>query len=233
MPRPPLLYNWKKQQAATAGTHAKAWSASALSIVAHSLIIAGAVWATEVAKDSYTEQPIQPFMMAFLNRAPKNAIAEQTIYADVSYKLEGVRESMNATTPHTIVREKPGDEGEDKANSLLLKMDALATDDSIFTSYEVDQIAEALFVGAGPIYPSELAKNRVEGLVIAQYVVDTTGWADTSSVNILQSSDPLFTSSVRAALGMMRFKPARIQKQVVRQMVQQSFIFRIPSDSAK
>jgi outer membrane biosynthesis protein TonB len=225
------LYNWKKQHAATAGAHVKAWGASALSIVAHSVLIGGAVWATEVAKDSYQEEAVQPFMMAFLNRAPKNAIAEQTIYADLSYRLEGVKESLNATTPRTIVREKPGDEGEDKANALLLKMDAIATDDSIFTSYEVDQIAEALFVGSGPIYPSELAKKRVEGLVIAQYVVDTTGWADTSSVNILQSSNPLFTNSVRAALGMMRFKPARIQKQAVRQMVQQSFIFRIPSDS--
>jgi len=221
-----LLYNWKRDQ----NRFVRPWRASVLSVAAHGLLIFGAVRATEAAGDAMSEQPIQPFMLALLNRAPKSAAPEQTIFADITYSMEGARQSVDAYTAK-VIREKPGDNGEDKATSFLLKMDALASDDSIFTSYEVDQIAEAMFVGAGPVYPSELANKRKEGLVIAQYVVDTTGWADTSSVNVLQSSDPLFTNSVRAALGNMRFKPARIGKTVVRQLVQQSFIFRMPADS--
>jgi hypothetical protein len=227
MPRPPLLYNWKRDRA----RHVRPWRASVLSVAAHGLLIFGAVRATDVVGDAMNEQAVPPLMLALMNRAPNSAALERTIFADISYSMEGARQSVDAYTA-TVIRDKPGDNGADKATSFLLKMDALASDDSIFTSYEVDQIAEALFVGAGPVYPSELAGKHKEGLVIAQYVVDTSGWADTSSVNVLQSSDPLFTSSVRASLGNMRFKPARIGKTVVRQLVQQSFIFRMPADSA-
>jgi TonB family protein len=59
------------------------------------------------------------------------------------------------------------------------------------------------------------------------YVVDTTGRVDTNTIEVMSSDDERFTESVRTALGLMRFRPARRQGQRVRQLVEQKFHFRI------
>ena len=61
----------------------------------------------------------------------------------------------------------------------------------------------------------------------AIYVVDTTGWVDTTTIEVVQSDDPRFTESVRVALGGMRFRPAKRGGKAVRQLVQQRFRFQI------
>jgi hypothetical protein len=48
---------------------------------------------------------------------------------------------------------------------------------------------------------------------------------------VVSSDDPRFTESVRTALGLMRFHPARRQGKTVRQSVQQQFRFRITPPS--
>jgi len=63
--------------------------------------------------------------------------------------------------------------------------------------------------------------------VNAQYIVDTTGFADTTSFIVLQSTNTEFTSAVRDVLPYMRFEPARIGLSKVRQLVQQQFTFKI------
>jgi hypothetical protein len=64
-------------------------------------------------------------------------------------------------------------------------------------------------------------------MVQAIYVVDTAGWVDTSSVQVVVSDDARFTRSVRDALGHMRFRPAIRAGHPVRQRVQQKFRFQI------
>lgn len=226
MARPPLLYNWKRSHT----RHAHPYWASVLSIALHTALIVGAVRATESASDALAdERLIQPYMLKLMNRAPKDAVPEVTRFLDISYSLAGARNALSKVP--SVVPDAAGDNGRDKSRSVQLHLDAMPTDDSVFTMYDVDSIAEALFANAGPVYPSEMVRRRMNGLVVAQYVVDTTGWADTLSLNILQSTDPLFTNAVRAALANMRFKPARIRRTPVRQLVQQSFIFRISSDT--
>jgi protein TonB len=74
-------------------------------------------------------------------------------------------------------------------------------------------------------YPDMLRSANVEGEVLAQFVVDTTGRVEKGSVKILKSSHELFTNSVQAALGSMRFYPAEIGGRKVKQLVQQPFNF--------
>lgn len=76
-----------------------------------------------------------------------------------------------------------------------------------------------------PRYPDMLKSANVEGEVLAQFVVDTTGRAEMSTFKVLKSSHELFTQSVRNALGNMRFYPAEIGGRKVKQMVQQPFTF--------
>jgi protein TonB len=76
-----------------------------------------------------------------------------------------------------------------------------------------------------PRYPDMLKSANVEGEVLAQFVVDTTGRADMSTFKVLKSSHELFTQSVRNVLPQMRFYPAEIGGRKVKQMVQQPFTF--------
>jgi TonB family protein len=107
--------------------------------------------------------------------------------------------------------------------------------DSVFSVLQVDQIVERYATSAAPIYPPDLLKIGAEGQVLATYVVDTLGMVDTASVQIEQSDDPRFTASVRDAMGLMRFRPARRGGKKVRQLVEQSFRFHIvpPAQMAK
>jgi TonB family protein len=107
--------------------------------------------------------------------------------------------------------------------------------DSVFSVLQVDEIVERYANSAAPIYPPDLLKIGTEGQVQATYVVDTTGTVDTTSIQIEQSDDPRFTTSVRDALGLMRFRPARRGGKKVRQLVEQSFRFHIvpPEQVAK
>jgi protein TonB len=72
-----------------------------------------------------------------------------------------------------------------------------------------------------------LRQAGVEGEVLAQFVVDTTGRAEANSLKILKSSHDLFVQSVRNALPQMKFIPAEVGGRKVKQLVQQPFTFSI------
>jgi hypothetical protein len=99
--------------------------------------------------------------------------------------------------------------------------------DTAFSVLEVEETAERYPSSAAPVYPHDLLAIGVEGSVQAIYIVDTTGQVDTTSFEVVRSDDPRFTQSVRDALGLMRFRPARRGGRIVRQLVAQQFRFRI------
>lgn len=74
-------------------------------------------------------------------------------------------------------------------------------------------------------YPDMLRSANVEGEVLAQFVVDTTGRVERGSVKILKSSHDLFTNAVQQALNSARYYPAEIGGRKVKQLVQQPFNF--------
>ena len=76
-----------------------------------------------------------------------------------------------------------------------------------------------------PKYPQILLDAHVEGEVLAQFVVDTSGRAEAGSLKVLKSSHDLFTAAVRNALPQMRFLPAEVGGRKVKQLVQQPFQF--------
>jgi protein TonB len=78
-----------------------------------------------------------------------------------------------------------------------------------------------------PTYPSMLQSAGVEGRVLAQFVVDTSGRADMKTFKVLETSHELFAQAVKQALPRYRFFPAEIGGKKVRQVVQQPFTFAI------
>ena len=99
--------------------------------------------------------------------------------------------------------------------------------DQPFFEFQVEKPVTPLPGGSQPRYPDILRQAGVEGDVLAQFIVDTTGRAEMASFKVLKASHDLFGTSVKSALPSMRFIPAEVGGRKVRQLVQQPFGFSI------
>ena len=97
--------------------------------------------------------------------------------------------------------------------------------DQPFFEFQVEKQVQQI-PGTGNLrYPDMLRSANVEGEVLAQFVVDTTGRADMSQFKVLKSTHDLFTNAVRASLPNMKFYPAEVGGKKVKQLVQMPFQF--------
>jgi len=78
-----------------------------------------------------------------------------------------------------------------------------------------------------PRYPESLRSAGVDGSVLIQFTVDTTGRVDMQSLKILSSTHSLFTDAVRQSLGAFRFKPAEVNGKRVPALAQMPFEFHL------
>ena len=76
-----------------------------------------------------------------------------------------------------------------------------------------------------PRYPSELSRLGIEGTLIVQFVVDSTGRVDEKTLTFPNDAQPAFLRAVRDALVRSHFFPAELAGMHVRQLVQQQFTF--------
>jgi protein TonB len=94
-----------------------------------------------------------------------------------------------------------------------------------YFEFQVEKQVSPFPGNAGPRYPDMLRSANVEGEVLAQFVVDTTGRADMSQFKVLKSTHDLFTNAVKASLPQMKFYPAEVGGKKVKQLVQMPFQF--------
>jgi protein TonB len=97
--------------------------------------------------------------------------------------------------------------------------------DQPYFEFQVEKQVAPLPNNPGPRYPDMLRSANVEGEVLAQFVVDTTGRAEMGTFKVLKSSHDLFTNAVKSALANMRFYPAEVGGRKVKQLVQMPFQF--------
>jgi TonB family protein len=99
--------------------------------------------------------------------------------------------------------------------------------DSVYSVVAVDSAVAFYPESAAPVYPQDLLEQGIEGEVFAEFVVDTTGSVDRSSIRIINFTHPEFMSAVTDVLPRMLFRPAIRNQHRVRQLVQQHFRFQI------
>jgi len=104
---------------------------------------------------------------------------------------------------------------------------AVVQTDQPYFEFQVEKPVVPAPGSTSPRYPDMLRQAGVEGEVLAQFVVDTTGKAEAGSLKILKSSHDLFIQSVKNALPQMKFIPAEVGGRKVKQLVQQPFTFSI------
>lgn len=96
-----------------------------------------------------------------------------------------------------------------------------------FFEFQVERPASPVAGNPAPRYPDLLRAAQVEGIVLAQFVVDTMGRADMSTFKVLKSEQDLFTNAVKASLPNMRFSPALVGGRPVKQLLQMPFEFNL------
>jgi protein TonB len=99
--------------------------------------------------------------------------------------------------------------------------------DAPLYEFQVEKPALAVSGSGNPTYPSVLKSANVQGRVTATFVVDTSGRAEPGTFKALESDHELFTAAVRSALPRMRFIPAEVGGRKVKMWVQQAFEFRL------
>ncbi len=97
-----------------------------------------------------------------------------------------------------------------------------------YFEFQVEKPAEMAPGSPSPKYPSVLESSGIAGEVQAQFVVKADGKADVETLKILKSTNELFSQAVKNNLPRMRFNPALIGGKPVNQLVQQSFVFNVP-----
>ena len=97
--------------------------------------------------------------------------------------------------------------------------------DEPYNETMVDRQVMAYPGNAPPRYPAMLRSAGVEGLVHAQFVVDTAGRVERESIRFTRTGHELFAQAVTEALLRSRYAPAEARGRKVRQLVQQSFAF--------
>jgi protein TonB len=99
--------------------------------------------------------------------------------------------------------------------------------DQPYFEFQVEKPVQQIPGTGTPRYPDALRSSGVEGEVQAQFVVNEDGKADVSTYKVLKATNDLFASAVRTALPQMRFYAAEVGGHKVKQLVQQSFQFKL------
>ena len=204
---------------------------AALSILAHSLLVAAAVHTSAISASELADvitqrlqylpppdrRPSAPAQVEHLEFVALGggAMAGKGEFVDAPPAQAG-----NGPSP------KQGSDAGAAARSQAPSVPEPAPD-SVYSILEVEERAARTAGSAAPVYPPALMSAGTQGTVFVRFVVDTTGRADAESIVIVRSTDPAFSESVKTAIPLMTFVPAMVGKHHVRQAVEQSFEFRI------
>jgi len=206
-------------------------SSAMISVFTHVLLIGAAITSTQRPANIQADWiENRAYYLPPPNRMPSQEGSRETIkYIELA--PEGVGSGLGKGGFRTgqpalhDVSTNPGDLGRDFTSTEAAQ--PLGGSDSVFTQLEVDSTVSRYPGSAAPAYPVDMLKQGVQGSVVTQYVVDTTGFADTTSLRILSTTHQQFAEAVRAALPYMRFSTAKVGSRRVRQLVEQEFSFKI------
>jgi len=212
------------------------------SVVLHTVLIGGAVYATAAAgnkdektkaeKIQFVEMKKEPVPEKKAPEPPKEVIVKppppkgfQVLRAPVKIDIKIPEIDLSKAITNESDFSGKGVKG--GTGSGVVGGTGPVTNQTYF-EFQVEKPAEMLPESPKPKYPSVLESSGIAGEVQAQFVVNTQGRADLDQFKVLKSTNELFTQAVKNVLPRMKFSPAMIGGKPVNQLVQQSFQFAVP-----
>lgn len=95
-----------------------------------------------------------------------------------------------------------------------------------FTDDQVERAVEPISVPA-TVYPESMRSAGTEGAVALRFIVGTNGRVEPGSFVVISSPGQAFVDAVKRALLAARYRPAEAGGVSVRQLVEQSFAFKL------
>ena len=210
-----------------------------LSVATHAMLLGAVTYGQGPRSDLlHFSEPKEPdiYYLPPPDREPgQRAMEERITYVELapggSSPASESRGGMQRRRPaHERARLNGGATGNEVAARAAAM--SVRSDDSVYSVLATDESAVRVEGSAAPVYPPDMLAKGIEGSVLTRYVIDTTGRADSTSLEVLAASNSAFEQAVRAAVPGMRFFSAQVQGRKVRQLVQQEFQFRIAAQSA-
>jgi protein TonB len=212
---------------------------AAASVIVHSMVITGAVVGTAAGKTAVNK--IDPPRVVIIQPPPATNVEKPAPASNSVQPLPPnmvVREvDIPTTVPTTIptiqmpsgppadsiVIGHPGTRGTGGPPGSIIDGEGR----NGTSEWTVNDIMMNVLTPAKPRYPESLRSAGIDGLVLVEFVVDTTGRVDMNSVKIVSSTHDLFSRSVREALGNFRFRPAESGGHRIPALAQMPFQFQI------
>jgi periplasmic protein TonB len=192
-----------------------------VSLIVHTVIIGGAVYATLNAGQSDTKVKVDTTVV-FLEQQQQKPPEQQPVQLDVV--LKGFQ---TVVAPDVIPQNLPpvnlqehfdpkdysgtGVEG-GLANGIV------PSGNDVYAENIVEEKPDRLS-GPPTVYPELLKQAGIQGRVIVQAVIDTLGRAEPNSVKILQSPNPGFDQASKTMVLKSLFRPARVHGRAVRVLI--------------
>jgi protein TonB len=212
------------------------------SIVLHTVLIGGAVYATAAAgnkdektkaeKIQFVEMKKEPPKVPDKPPPPKEVVVKppppkgfQVLRAPVKIDIKIPEIDLSKAITNESDFSGKGVKGGTGSGVV----GGVANTNQTYFEFQVEKPAEMAPGSPTPRYPSVLESSGIAGEVQAQFVVHADGKANVDNdFKILKSTNELFSQAVKNNLPRMRFNPAMIGGKPVNQLVQQSFQFAVP-----
>jgi TonB family protein len=203
---------------------------SMLSMLTHTVVIAGAIWAT-LGTGQADETMKVDTTMVFLNQEQQKQPEQQPPQLDV--QLKGFQTvvaptDIPTTIPPINLQEHfdpkdysgTGVEG-GVANGIVPSADQVL-------SVDVVQEKPERLAGPQPVYPPLLSQAGIQGVVEVEAIIDTTGRVEPNSVKVVASPNPGFDQAAKTAVLKSLYRPARVYGKAVRVLIRQPINFQVP-----
>jgi protein TonB len=205
----------------------KAFGLGFVSLVGHSGIVVLAVIATLTAGQAAQDAPLDTTMV-FLNQEEQKQ-EEQPPVVDIP-QLKGFQTVVAPTDIPTnippINLQEHFDPKDYTGTGVEGGISTGIAPDQVFMESVVEERPEVLS-GPQPQYPDLLRQAGIQGRVIVQAIIDTSGRAEPPSVKVIQSPNPGFDQPAKTYVLRALFRPARVHGRAVRVLVNLPIDFKI------
>ena len=207
----------------------KALGVGAISLMLHTVLITGAIIATLTAGPSDTSTKVDT-QMVFLNQQEQKP--DQPPPPQLDMQLKGFQTVVAPTDIPTNIPPVNLQEHFDPRDYSGVGVEGgVATGivpgaDQVLSVDVVQEKPERLS-GPQPQYPPLLQQAGIEGRVMVQAIVDTSGRIEPNSVRVVESANPGFDVPAKNAVLKSLFRPGRVYGRAVRVLVAIPIDFKI------
>lgn len=195
---------------------------SLASIVFHTLVIGGAVYATLTAGET-DEGIVVDTALVFIQQETQKQ-PDQPPPPQLDVQLKGFQTIVAPTDIPTNIPPVNLQEQFDPKDFSGVGVEGGVASGIVPTGdvFSVDVVQEKpeRLAGPPPVYPPLLQQAGIEGTVTVQAIIDTMGRVEPGSIRITQTANPGFNESAKATVLKSLFRPARVYGKAVRVLIQ-------------